>query len=50
MPTEQMTIYVPPRVKQAIQRLASTKEQSMNTIVVEALQLAIAHWATQPHP
>ncbi|MEM1240969.1 MAG: hypothetical protein AAGI45_14095 [Cyanobacteria bacterium P01_H01_bin.26] len=50
MATEQMTIYVPPRVKQAIQRLASTKEQSMNTIVVEALQLAIAHWATQPHP
>lgn len=47
MPTEQMTIYVPPRVKQAIKQLASMKEQSMNTVVVEALELAIAEWASQ---
>ena len=47
MPTEQMTIYVPPRVKKEIKQLALTKEQSMNTIVVEALELAIAAWAGQ---
>ncbi len=47
MPTEQMTIYVPPRVKKAIQQLAATKEQSMNTIVVQALELAIAEWTAQ---
>lgn len=45
MPTEQMTIYVPPRVKKEIKQLALLKEQSMNTIVVEALELAIAEWS-----
>ncbi len=47
MPTEQMTIYVPVRVKKAIKELASAKDQSMNTIVVEALELAIAEWTSQ---
>ena len=47
MPTEQMTIYVPPQVKKAIKRLAAAKEQSMNTIVVEALEFAIASWTAQ---
>ncbi len=47
MPTEQMTIYVSPQVKKAIKQLASAKEQSMNTIVVEALELAIAAWTNQ---
>ena len=47
MATEQMTIYVPVRVKEAIKQLAAAKEQSMNTIVVEALELAIAAWASQ---
>lgn len=47
MPTEQMTIYVPPQVKKEIKQLAMTKEQSMNTIVVEALELAIAEWSEQ---
>ena len=47
MQTEQMTIYVPPRMKEAIKKLATTKEQSMNTVVVEALELAIAEWAAQ---
>ena len=47
MPTEQMTIYVPPRVKTAIQQLANAKEQSMNTLVVAALELAIAEWTEQ---
>lgn len=47
MPTEQMTIYVPPRVKQEIKQLAASKERSMNTIVVEALELAIAAWESQ---
>ena len=47
MPTEQMTIYVPPRVKKAIKQLAAEKGQSMNTIVVEALELAIAAWTGQ---
>ncbi|EKU97217.1 hypothetical protein QGP82_30795 [Leptothoe sp. LEGE 181152] len=47
MPTEQMTIYVPPRVKKAIKQLACDKEQSMNTVVVEALELAIAAWSAQ---
>ncbi|MBE9067346.1 hypothetical protein IQ260_11835 [Leptolyngbya cf. ectocarpi LEGE 11479] len=47
MPTEQMTIYVPPRVKQEIKQLATAKEQSMNMVVVEALELAIAAWTAQ---
>lgn len=47
MPTEQMTVYVPPRVKQAIKQLAMSKDQSMNTIVVEALEMAIAEWSVQ---
>ena len=47
MPTEQMTIYVPPRVRMAIKQIANAKEQSMNTIVVEALELAIAEWTEQ---
>ncbi|ESA33865.1 hypothetical protein N836_19715 [Leptolyngbya sp. Heron Island J] len=47
MATEQMTIYVPPQVKKAIKQFASHKEQSMNTVVVEALQLAIATWTSQ---
>ncbi|MEM9265385.1 MAG: hypothetical protein AAGA46_07660 [Cyanobacteria bacterium P01_F01_bin.13] len=47
MPTEQMTIYVPPRVKKEIKQLAVTREQSMNTIVVEALEFAIANWMAQ---
>ena len=50
MPTEQMTIYVPPRVKQEIKQLANAKDQSMNTIVVQALELAIADWAAQATP
>ncbi|MEM7064158.1 MAG: hypothetical protein AAF572_13470 [Cyanobacteria bacterium P01_B01_bin.77] len=50
MPTEQMTIYVPPRVKQEIKQLATAKEQSMNMVVVEALELAIATWTTQNNP
>ena len=47
MPTEQMTIYVPPRVKKAVKQLAADKGQSMNTVVVEALELAIAAWSGQ---
>ena len=47
MPTEQMTIYVPPRVKKEIKQMAASKEQSMNTVVVEALEFAIAAWAMQ---
>lgn len=47
MATEQMTIYVPPNVKKSIKQLATVKEQSMNTIIVEALELAIAEWSTQ---
>ncbi|MEM7796829.1 MAG: hypothetical protein AAF579_20555 [Cyanobacteria bacterium P01_C01_bin.118] len=47
MPTEQMTIYVPPQVKKEIKQLARVKEQSMNTIVVEALELAIAEWSSE---
>lgn len=47
MPTEQMTIYVPPQVKIAIKQLAMAKEQSMNTVVVDALELAIAQWSAQ---
>ncbi|MEL6232024.1 MAG: hypothetical protein AAFR24_19130 [Cyanobacteria bacterium J06627_3] len=50
MSTEQMTIYVPPRVKTAIRQLASAKEQSMNTVVVEALEFAIAEWTAQNNP
>ncbi|MEM8611290.1 MAG: hypothetical protein AAGF93_04670 [Cyanobacteria bacterium P01_H01_bin.105] len=46
MPTEQMTIYVPPRVKKAVKQLALAKEKSMNTVVVEALELAIAQWSS----
>ncbi|MBT9313566.1 hypothetical protein [Leptothoe kymatousa] len=47
MPTEQMTIYVPPRVKKEIKQLAAAKDMSMNTIVVEALELAIAAWEAE---
>ena len=47
MPTEQMTIYVPPRVKKEVKQLAMQKEQSINTIVVEALELALSQWASQ---
>lgn len=47
MATEQMTIYVPPKVKKEIRQLAMSQEQSMNTIVVEALELAIAAWTQQ---
>ncbi len=47
MPTEQMTIYVPPRVKKEIKQLAAIKEQSMNTIVVQALEFAISNWTAQ---
>ncbi|MGD1856137.1 MAG: hypothetical protein ACFB2W_17995 [Leptolyngbyaceae cyanobacterium] len=47
MAIEQMTIYVSPRVKQAIKQLAADKGHSMNTIVVEALELAIAQWSGQ---
>ena len=46
MPTEQMTIYVPPQVKKEIKQLAMAKDQSMNTIVVMALELAIAEWTS----
>ncbi|MEM6255026.1 MAG: hypothetical protein AAF821_19090 [Cyanobacteria bacterium P01_D01_bin.156] len=49
MLTEQMTIYVPPRIKREIQQLATSKDQSMNTIVVKALELAIAAWESQSH-
>ena len=47
MPTEQMTIYVPPQIKRAIKQLAAAKGQSMNTVVVEALELAITAWSSQ---
>ena len=47
MPTEQMTIYVPPQVKKALKQLANSREQSINTIVVEALEHAIAYWDSQ---
>ncbi|MEA5466813.1 hypothetical protein [Leptothoe sp. PORK10 BA2] len=47
MPTEQMTIYVSPQLKKAIQQLATTEEKSMNTIVVAALELAIAEWSAK---
>lgn len=46
MQTEQMTIYVSPQIKRAIKQLASAKEQSMNTVVVEALEFAIAAWTS----
>ena len=41
-----MTIYVPPRVKKEVKQIANSKEQSMNTVVVEALEFAIAAWST----